>query len=1126
VNRSLFYCLLLSLSLFANSLASALEPSLAADLVNSAELQALISEVEVNESLEPAAKEELLSQLKLAESFLKNTASYKELTRGYIKSRETARGQAAAIKKQLEAAVNNEEDVVVEFEKTMVLADLEHQLQKDQASLATESARLTDAKSKLQIETTRAKELRLRLSELSKISSELSASPVPAATSTATDLEKAQRLVYVARVEAVQVETQMLDEEHLSQPMRVELLKAQQDAATYASTLFRNRTQAYQIYVIKLRQEEAEKALNKAESVAEEAEGKHPLILQLATDNAELSGQSSQVTADMEDIRDQELKAREQAKRYEDDLQSIQLKLEIVGMSQAMGQVLREQQIRLPQTAQVLTTPGEREKKISSSSLRQLEYEDERRRVANLRVYLETRTAQLDEEDRAEIEDEMRELGTARRELLVTAIDLEGSYLRALGDLDFTARRLVVSADAYSVFISERLLWIRSSAPFSLQTLLDLGPEIVRFFTLKQWIQLAVSLVQEAFGSLLFLVMLLAAAVMVRFRGNLLAYLKTTGDHVGNIEKDKLRYSFVALALSCLLALRWPFLMLTLGLIADDSETQPELGQYVSDALIRASYYFYGFEILRHLVIPEGLFKRHFQWGDSTLHSLAAQLRSLEQVFVPAVVLAIISTRMFAAQGESVFAVLLLMIGLIAMTLFFVRLPNFMEGRLDTLLLPGSGPLSNFWSRGVRALLIAIPCLLIVTMSLGYSGTATSFLVLLLLTVSLFSVILLANELGMRWLRLVQLRLIKAEREAAEAEAARIVAEGEEVAEDEDLVHFSEPDPNALDSDGRKLLTSILGISAIFGIWAVWADVLPALGILNNINLWNQTVTIDGRAAIAPVTLADVGMALLVGFVGYVAIQRVPGILDVILRQKMNMPAGTVYAVRTLFRYSLVTVVVVVVLGILGGSWSQIQWAVAALSVGIGFGLQEIVANFICGIILLFEQPIRVGDTVTVGTASGVVTKIRMRATTIRDWDRFELLVPNKEFITGRLLNWSLSDHINRVVIEVGVSYGTNLKDAMELALQVASEHPEILEDPAPFVTFDEFGDNSLKLVLRGYLGSVDSRLGIASQMRLAIDEKFNAAGIVISFPQRDVHLDTSAPLEITLSSSDGRVPT
>ena len=119
-------------------------------------------------------------------------------------------------------------------------------------------------------------------------------------------------------------------------------------------------------------------------------------------------------------------------------------------------------------------------------------------------------------------------------------------------------------------------------------------------------------------------------------------------------------------------------------------------------------------------------------------------------------------------------------------------------------------------------------------------------------------------------------------------------------------------------------------------------------------------------------------------------------------------------------------------IGMLGVSWSKAQWLVAALGVGIGFGLQEIVANFISGLIMLFERPVRVGDTVTVGEVSGVVARIQIRATTIRGWDNKELLVPNREFITGRLLNWTLSDRVIRLTLVVGVAYKAGIDDLRE----------------------------------------------------------------------------------------------
>jgi potassium efflux system protein len=190
---------------------------------------------------------------------------------------------------------------------------------------------------------------------------------------------------------------------------------------------------------------------------------------------------------------------------------------------------------------------------------------------------------------------------------------------------------------------------------------------------------------------------------------------------------------------------------------------------------------------------------------------------------------------------------------------------------------------------------------------------------------------------------------------------------------------------------------------------------------------------------------------------------------------------------------------------------------VAALSVGLGFGLQEIVANFVSGIILLFEQPIRVGDIVTVDGTTGTVSKIRIRATTIVNYDRQELVIPNKTFITGQLINWTLSDTVNRVLITVGVSYGSDTRQAMELIRQAAHEQTNVLDDPAPIITFEAFGDNSLTLNLRAYLGDLDRRLATITELHQAILDKFREADIEISFPQRDVHLTTIEPLELKL---------
>jgi potassium efflux system protein len=189
----------------------------------------------------------------------------------------------------------------------------------------------------------------------------------------------------------------------------------------------------------------------------------------------------------------------------------------------------------------------------------------------------------------------------------------------------------------------------------------------------------------------------------------------------------------------------------------------------------------------------------------------------------------------------------------------------------------------------------------------------------------------------------------------------------------------------------------------------------------------------------------------------------------------------------------------------------------------LAFGLQEMFANFVAGIIILFERPVRVGDIVTVDDVTGVVSRIRIRATSITNWDRKEYVVPNKEFITGRVLNWTLSDNINRIIINVGVAYGSDTEKARQLLLKVATEHPLTMDEPPSMATFEGFGDNSLNFVLRTFLPSMENRLQVIHELHTGIDRAFREAGIEIAFPQRDLHIRSlPASLNIPTATSGG----
>jgi potassium efflux system protein len=229
--------------------------------------------------------------------------------------------------------------------------------------------------------------------------------------------------------------------------------------------------------------------------------------------------------------------------------------------------------------------------------------------------------------------------------------------------------------------------------------------------------------------------------------------------------------------------------------------------------------------------------------------------------------------------------------------------------------------------------------------------------------------------------------------------------------------------------------------------------------------------------------------------------------MEILILQNLTLAPGSRYAINTLVRYVVVTIGTVSVLSLIGWNWSQIQWLVAALSVGLGFGLQEIVANFVSGLIILFERPVRVGDTVTVGQLTGTVSRVRIRATTITDWDRKEILVPNKAFITEQVVNWTLSDPITRVVIPVGVAYGSDAELTQKVMSDTLRSLPLVLDEPPSKVYFTGFGDSSLNFTLHAYLRKLSDRLPLVHEVHEAILRALRENGIQIPFPQRDVHI-------------------
>jgi small-conductance mechanosensitive channel len=264
-----------------------------------------------------------------------------------------------------------------------------------------------------------------------------------------------------------------------------------------------------------------------------------------------------------------------------------------------------------------------------------------------------------------------------------------------------------------------------------------------------------------------------------------------------------------------------------------------------------------------------------------------------------------------------------------------------------------------------------------------------------------------------------------------------------------------------------------------------------------------------------PVTPASIMMFIVIVLAFYVFARLFVGILRNRVLARFHMDSGIRFMLARLTHYLIMIVGIVVAFQFVGIDLSGLAVIFGLLSVGLGFGLQNVASNFVSGLILLFERPIQVGDRVTVGDTEGDVIAINMRATTIRSLDNISIIVPNSEFVSSKVTNWSHGDPKIRLLIDVGVSYDSDLDLVLDTLREASAGHPEVMNYPEPDVLFRGFGDSSWNLTLRVWIANPRGHHLIQSQINCTIVRKFREKGIEIPFPQRDLHVRSPLPIPL-----------
>jgi potassium efflux system protein len=311
----------------------------------------------------------------------------------------------------------------------------------------------------------------------------------------------------------------------------------------------------------------------------------------------------------------------------------------------------------------------------------------------------------------------------------------------------------------------------------------------------------------------------------------------------------------------------------------------------------------------------------------------------------------------------------------------------------------------------------------------------------------------------------------------------------------------------SINEQTRTLLLLASGLFVVVSLWIVWKELLPALGVLEEIPLWHHSVNLTGAVELEQISLGDSIQALLVVLVTYLAGRNLPGLIEILLLQRMNLASGTRYAIAALIRYTIVAIGIVVAFSLIGVGWSDVQWLVAAIGVGLGFGVREIIGSYIAGLIILFERPLRVGDFVTLGEVTGTVSRIRIRATTLVDADNKEQLFPNIIIVTRQLTNWTLSDKVARAIIKVAIAHGSDTALASKVMLEVVEVNPRVLEDPRPRVFFLGFGENALEFEVRFFMKEHLNRASLLHDLHMALERSLCEHGIQFPNPRLDINI-------------------
>jgi potassium efflux system protein len=877
------------------------------------------------------------------------------------------------------------------------------------------------------------------------------------------------RLLAQAQEQALLAHIALLEEQRNGAELRTQLLTAEAAQADREANLLQANLAEVRAVVARRRLSDAVEASSDWQQTAV---GHYPEIVRLAGVNRELAdmyvGQSA-VTHDTDSARARLAAIDAAIAEFDTDTQSLHNRLKVLGRSTAAGVLVREAIKGLPRIEADRQEVSRRQSVLEDAQMRIVELNGERQRLER---DFDGVTAQavdairgLPAGERAQATEVVGALLRSRSKILEPLVqDLE-AYVAVLSQLQSQERDYIASVRDAADELRAQESWVRNARPVSradvsraFAGLAELGaPELWS----GGWASLLAALRAGPWIAVWTLLVILGGAA-------LLVWLQPTERRgVPTFRGRFTRYTlFVRAGLSGVACVA---IVTAIGRWLSGIENLPpglrEFGESLMD--VRAGAFAVG--------LLAGLFAARYGLADlrPDLRSLTERLRDSVVPLTVVLLLTVASRLLFVAEieGASQDADLAARLCLLVSAGLIGWIIHRVAGlRLRQAAVASGRTISLVWG-GIYLAAMIVPLMFVLLLLEGFLVGAWE------LTRSLLATLLVLTLVATMRAAFVAVR--------------------------------TEPGAGQHDADvalriGRsRLLQLTVGVVGIAVMVWIWRDVILALGYLQNIALW----TTETSGGMRTVTVANL-LACIAVFAGtLLAFWALPLLAGTQSIDTTSRGVGTRYAVVTLVRYFILLVGVLGAFALLNIGWSKIQWLATGLSVGLGFGLQEIVANFFSGLILLSERSIRVGDLVAIGDRTGVVSRIHVRATTIRDFDGREILIPNKEMLATEVTNWTLSNTRRRLHVEVGVAYGSDTALVERLLIEAAHQVPEVLEVPAPSVAFEEFGDSALQFRLYAWIAAAERAVPVGHQLHVRIEEVLRRNGVTIPFPQRDLHV-------------------